>query len=116
MDGEIVITSLVDNKNEMRSIVRSFFKKVSPETYQQLAVNHAKYPDMFKPEVLSASTKKVNDAKTEYEYEMQVLVKMGPLESEVTPLLKQTLTIAPDAVSEGKVEQTILNYPDKVMY
>lgn len=113
--GKVFITTLKDTATEQHTVIRSFFKKVSPEAYVGLATDHVQYPRLFPQDIRAAKTLKVNDAKTEFDYMLRIVTKIGPLEKKFDATLHQVVTPAPDAISETKVFQSVTNYKDMIL-
>lgn len=112
MGGEIVAEEKAATGKEFETVFRAFFKGVSPDAYRDLATNHVKYPDLFPDDVKSAETTKSNKERTEFEYKMDLVFRIGIFVQHVYPELRQVYTPAPDAVSEAKMWQTVLNYKE----
>lgn len=113
MAGQIHEEKLVDSKKESRRIFRVFFPKTSPDAFVDLATNHPKYPVMF-PEIKEAKTTKVNPERTVFEARMHIPVKVGPFTKHLYPELRQTISRAPDAITEWKIVSELLNQKDSI--
>jgi len=109
--GKIVVEEVANTKLEYRVYLRSFFKKVSPDAFAALAVDYAKYPDLFE-EILRTKTLAVSEDKTQYTYWADILIPYGIFEFHAYPEGKHTLKMAKDAISESIVVHEITNYKE----
>lgn len=113
--GDIVQTQVINTETEFRTVIRSYFHKVSPEAFVALATNHAKFPDLFE-EIKEAKTLKVNADATQWDYQLKVTIPVGPFSQTVTPEVHQVLLPAADAASETRMTQKITNYKEMIRY
>ena len=113
MKGEIVTEEVTQTKKDFRTVFRLYVPKADTVAWTNVVTDHAKYPSMIS-QVKSAETTKVNAEKTEYEYKMELLVKVGPFSQKIYPEGRQNVTPAKDAVSEAVVVNTITNYQDMI--
>ncbi len=113
MAGELITTTEIEAPYEGQKVVRSFFKKVSKDMYLALLVDYPKYPDIF-PEVLEGKVLSVNPAKTEYDYWLKVLVKVGMMSQNVFPEGRHTINRGADLVSEATAMNVLNNYKENI--
>lgn len=115
MAGEIVVKQLVDTKQENRTVLRSYFNKVSGKAYADLAMNYEKYPSLFS-EVKEAKTTKVSQDRKETEYWMDMLVTVGFFTTHVYPEGKHTYTPGTTSASEDRMLHELTNYKDTLEF
>lgn len=111
MEGKIVRQDVVNSKLEYRTVLRSFFRKVSPEAYASLAVNYEKYPALFS-EIKEARMTSANAERTVFTYWADMLVKVGFFSTHVYPEGRHTIYPAPDTKSEARIVHEIINYQE----
>lgn len=116
MAGKIVAEVKTDEKTEYRQINRAYFNKVSTDAFLDLAVNHAKYPALFSPEVQDARTLTVNDDKTVYTYLMDLEVTMGLFTFYLHPEAKHTLKRAADPTAEATLKNELTSHKEQVEF
>lgn len=113
MEGKIVMEDKVDTKVEFRTVAKAFFNRTAPEAYAALATNHPKYADLF-TEVKKGETLKVSTDKTEFDYKLHLVFKVGPFSQDVYPEGHQKVTFGADATAEGRIDNEILNYKEEI--
>lgn len=113
MKGEIVKTTLTENKLETKVVLRAFSNKTSTDAYIDLAVNHAKYPALFE-EIQDAKTVSVDKDRMTYDWWMDRIVGSGFLSFHVYIEGTQKLTRAKEASGEAFVENKMKNYKEYV--
>lgn len=114
MSGKIVGEVKTDTANEYRLVNRAYFHKVSTDAFLDLAVDHAKYPSMFSPEVQDARTLTVNEDKTVYTYTMDLEVTMGLFTFYLHPEAKHTLKRAADPTAEAHLLNELTSHKEQV--
>ncbi len=114
MKGEVVKTTVLENKLETKVILRAYSNKTSTDAYMDLAVNHAKYAALF-DEIQDAKTVSVDKDRTTYDWWIDRIVGSGFLSFHVYPEGTQILTRAKDATSEATIENRMKNYKDQVV-
>lgn len=115
LSGKIVQQQVISTPVELRTMIRAYFDRVSGYAYIQLATDHPKWAQLF-PGVKEGKTTFVNEIKTYFEYELSLVVKYGPYTIPLYPKGKQTVTYAPDAVSESKILNELTNYKDYIEF
>lgn len=115
LNGQLVIEEKTSTAIEFRSVAKAFFKKVSTDSYVDLAINHMKYPDLFE-EIKAGETLEISADKKTYRYRLDLFVEQGFLSLHLYPEGIQKIFRAPDTHSEARVENTITNYKEQINF
>ena len=101
MSGSINNQTITNTDLEQQLYLRSYYNKVSPQAYAQLAISFEKYPDLFE-EVESAETVSVNSAKNVFRYKMDIALSYG-----LIPLRRAISCCNSAAARQGKPSASI---------
>lgn len=112
LNGDIVIEDIVDIPLEFRSYGRSYFDGVSSEAFVEGITDHARWPDLI-GEVKEAKTTKINADQTEFDFWAHMIVNYLFFTYEFYPEGRQTISPAPDILSETKIYSVITNYQEE---